>query len=266
MRELLSTLSDIVGPEGVLSGKALEGRAAGIWSKEPFQAMAIIRPKSTEEVAAVLKVCHAVKQSGVPVGGMTGLAGAHKTGASDIALSLERMAAIESIDRRSRKMTVQAGTILQKIQEHAQQANLMFPLDLGARGRRIQDMAQVRRQPVGNVDHGTGHAGQAGAQADARPRQPIAADQFVGMFAGQLGQVAAQGLPRPVDLLLDVALGGGNNTLAFHFRFGLRLVDDLRSAPFRAAYASSPVSDRPFASRPHPRATWRTGSTGLGSS
>jgi FAD/FMN-containing dehydrogenase len=133
MHELLSTLSEILGPEAVLSGIALDGRAAGIWSNEPLQALAIVRPESTEEVAAVLKVCHAAKQSVVPVGGMTGLAGAHKTGANDIALSLERMTAIESVDTRSRKMTVQAGAILQKIQEQAQQADLMFPLDLGAR-------------------------------------------------------------------------------------------------------------------------------------
>jgi len=81
----------------------------------------------------VLKVCHEAKQSVVPIGGMTGLAGAHKTDPGDIALSLERMNAIESIDTRSRKMTVQAGVILQKIQECAEQDDLMFPLDLGAR-------------------------------------------------------------------------------------------------------------------------------------
>jgi FAD/FMN-containing dehydrogenase len=90
MHELLSTLSEIVGPEGILSGKALAGRAAGIWSNEPLQAMALVQPASTEEVAAVLKACHAANQPIVPVGGMTGLVGAHRTGADDIALSLER--------------------------------------------------------------------------------------------------------------------------------------------------------------------------------
>jgi len=133
MHDLLSTLSEILGPEAVLSGKALDGRAAGIWSTEPLRALAMVRPKSTEEVVAVLRVCHAAKQSVVPVGGMTGLAGAHKTGPNDIALSLERMNAIESVDTRSRKMIVQAGVILEKIQHSAAEASLMFPLDLGAR-------------------------------------------------------------------------------------------------------------------------------------
>jgi len=64
---------------------------------------------------------------------MTGLAGAHDTGPNDIALSLERMAVIENLDTQSRTMTVQGGTILQTVQERAAQANLMFPLDLGAR-------------------------------------------------------------------------------------------------------------------------------------
>jgi len=133
MNELLSTISEIVGPEAVLTGSALAGRAAGIWSTEPFQALALVRPASTAEVSAVLKACHEAKQPVVPVGGMTGLAGAHKTGPDDIALSLERMNAIESVDTQSRKMTVQTGAILQKIQERAEQSDLMFPLDLGAR-------------------------------------------------------------------------------------------------------------------------------------
>jgi len=130
---LLSTLIDIVGDSGVLAGEALTGRSAGVWAGGEFQALALVRPRSTEEVSAVLRACNTVGQSVVPVGGMSGLVGAHETGADDIALSLERMATIETMDTQSRTMAVQAGTILQTVQERAADAGLMFPLDLGAR-------------------------------------------------------------------------------------------------------------------------------------
>ncbi len=133
MSNLLSILAEIVGENGVLTGKALSGRSAGVWAGGALQALALVRPSTTVEVAAVLKACNAAGQSVVPVGGMTGLAGAHETGPDDIALSLERMTAIEPIDTQSRTVTVEGGAILQTVQERAADAGLMFPLDLGAR-------------------------------------------------------------------------------------------------------------------------------------
>lgn len=133
MSTLIDQLTEVVGKSGILTGKALAGRSAGIWSGKKLKALALVRPKSTEEVSAVLKICNAAKQSVIPAGGMTGLAGGHESGDSDIVLSLERMNRIESCDPRSRTMVVEAGTILQTIQEKASDVGLMFPLDLGAR-------------------------------------------------------------------------------------------------------------------------------------
>ncbi len=133
MSTLVSQLTEVVGDAGILTGKALAGRSAGIWSGEALKALALVRPKSTEEVSAVLKICHQARQSVIPAGGMTGLVGGHESGDTDIVLSLERMNSIESCDPRSRTMVVEAGTILQTIQEKASDAGLMFPLDLGAR-------------------------------------------------------------------------------------------------------------------------------------
>ena len=133
MSLLLDQLTSVVGEPGILVGKALAGRSAGIWSGGELKALALVRPKSTAEVSAVLKICNEAGQSIVPVGGMSGLAGGHESGDSDIVLSLERMNRIESCDSRSRTMTVEAGVILQTVQEKAIDAGLMFPLDLGAR-------------------------------------------------------------------------------------------------------------------------------------
>lgn len=133
MSNLLATLREIVGDVGILTGDALEGRSAGAWDDDALRALAIVRPGTTEEVSAVLKACNEAGQSVVPVGGMTGLAGGHRTGPDDIGLSLERMTAIESVDPHARTMTVQAGAILQNVQDRAEDEGLMFPLDLGAR-------------------------------------------------------------------------------------------------------------------------------------
>ena len=132
-KQLLERIEAVVGPRGLLTGRQLDGRSAGIWSGHDLEALALVRPQSTDEVAAVMKLCHAAGQVVIPAGGMTGLAGGHESGATDIVLSTERMNRIESIDPHSRCMTVQAGAVLQSVQEAAEDAGLMFALDLGAR-------------------------------------------------------------------------------------------------------------------------------------
>ncbi len=94
----------------------------------------IVKPASTAEVSGVLKICNAAGQALVPLGGKTGLAGGHFATGDEIGLSLERMNAIEEIDEHNRTMTVQAGCILQVAVEAAEEKDLLFPLDFGARG------------------------------------------------------------------------------------------------------------------------------------
>jgi len=130
---LLQDIETVVGKVGLLHGDQLAGRSAGIWSGAELEALALVRPGSTAEVSAVMKLCHAARQAVVPAGGMTGLAGGHESTTADIVLSTERLNRIESLDTHSRCMTVQAGVILQTVQEAATDAGLMFALDLGAR-------------------------------------------------------------------------------------------------------------------------------------
>ena len=131
--ELLRTLEDIVGASGILSGDALAGRSAGIWSKHELRALALVRPRTSAEVSRVLQLCMQAGQPVVPAGGMTGLAGGHESSAADVVLSTELMNRIESVDPAARTMTVEAGAILEKVHEAAAEAGLMFALDLGAR-------------------------------------------------------------------------------------------------------------------------------------
>jgi len=94
----------------------------------------VLRPQSTAQVSAILKICSAAGQPLVPLGGRTGMANGHYQTCGEIGLSLERMNAIEEIDPDNRTMTVQAGCILQVAVEAAEELGLLLPLDFGARG------------------------------------------------------------------------------------------------------------------------------------
>ena len=122
-------LEAVLGEKGLVLGDALSERL--IPHGHPG---VLLRPRSTEEVAAALRLCNDAGQSVVPYGGLTGLVEATTADGSEVAISLERMNAIEEIDIASRTMTVQAGVPLQVVQEAAEAEGLLFPLDIGARG------------------------------------------------------------------------------------------------------------------------------------
>jgi FAD/FMN-containing dehydrogenase len=96
--------------------------------------MAVLRPTTTEQVAAILRLCHDARQPVVAQGGMSGLVDGGTPLGGEVVLSLERMHRIEAIDPQGRTMTAQAGTILQTAQEAAAAQGFLLPLDLGARG------------------------------------------------------------------------------------------------------------------------------------
>lgn len=132
MTELLHELKSLLGEAGVLEGERAAEASHSNWSRlgKPH---AVLRPSSTAEVSRILQLCHTASQPVVPWGGKTGLVeGANADGM--LALSLERMNRIEDIDPAGGTMTVEAGCLLQTVQEAADAHGLFFPLDLGARG------------------------------------------------------------------------------------------------------------------------------------
>ena len=133
MSELIEQLRELLGAGGVLSGDEARSRS-GSWGVNHCAALAVLRPRTTGEISAILRLCHAAGQPVVTEGGKTGLVSGALAGPGEIALSLERMNQIEQIDARSRTMTVQAGATLQAVHEAAEAQSLVMPLDLGARG------------------------------------------------------------------------------------------------------------------------------------
>jgi len=136
MTELLASLRAIVGDANVLTEGDL-GAWEQDWRKRSRgKALAVVRPASTAQVAAVVKACAAAGNSIVPQGGNTGLAvgSVPDESGTQVLLSLQRMNAIRAIDAANLTMTVEAGCVLQALQEAAEQAGFLFPLSLAAEG------------------------------------------------------------------------------------------------------------------------------------
>jgi len=134
---LLDSLRACLGPNGVMTGDEIEPKHLGDWVVKVSPAdgpVAVACPRTTEEVAGVLRACHARGVAVVPQGGLTGLAGGATPTPGCVALSMARMRTIEELDPASSTITVQAGVTMQSIQEAADAAGLLFPLDIGSRG------------------------------------------------------------------------------------------------------------------------------------
>jgi FAD/FMN-containing dehydrogenase len=132
--ELIESVKNIVGPKGLLTGDDVSARPNLSWGQGSCPAKAIVRPASTEELSKVMRLCHERGQTVVPGGGLTGLVNGTTAAPEDIVVSLERMNEIEHFDAEAGSMTVQAGAILQNVQETAREAGWMFAVDFGARG------------------------------------------------------------------------------------------------------------------------------------
>jgi len=130
---LVADLRALVGENGVLTGERLASR---VYDKHvgSVAARVLVRPADTGQVSAVLGLCHSRGQPVVPHGGLTGLVYGCSAQENELLLSSELLNKIESVDVPGRTMRVEAGVTLQRVQEEAERVNLMFPLDLGARG------------------------------------------------------------------------------------------------------------------------------------
>ena len=107
------------------------------WRKRAHgRALAVVRPGSTAEVAAVVKACAAAGTAVVPQGGNTGLVvgSVPDDSGTQVLLSLTRMNRVRAIDGANLTVTVDAGCVLQNLQAAAADEGFLFPLSLAAEG------------------------------------------------------------------------------------------------------------------------------------
>ena len=135
--ELLGALHGVLGDRGLMTDPAeMRGFLTDWRGVLVGSAAAVVRPGSTEEVAAVVKLCAAHGVGIVPQGGNTGLMGGATpyAGHAGIVLSLGRMNRVIAVDAIGYSMTVEAGCVLQTLQELASRHDRLLPLSLGAQG------------------------------------------------------------------------------------------------------------------------------------
>ena len=132
----LDRLRHIVGAANVLTEGDLIAWEQDWRRRVHGKALAVVRPGNTQEVAAVVRACADENISIVPQGGNTGLSvgSTPDESGTQVVLSLTRMNAVRHIDHDNLTMTVDAGCILQSLQEAADKEDFLFPLSLAAEG------------------------------------------------------------------------------------------------------------------------------------
>ncbi|WP_407297606.1 FAD-binding oxidoreductase [Stutzerimonas zhaodongensis] len=135
--DFIREIESVVGAAGMVCDADRMQSYLSDW-RHAYQGKAalVVRPASTEQVAAVIRLCNRYEVAVVPQGGNTGLCGGSIPDASgtQVVMSMTRMSQIRDIDAANETITVEAGVILQQVQEAAAEAGRLFPLSLGAEG------------------------------------------------------------------------------------------------------------------------------------
>lgn len=135
VEELLRRLSCRLDANAVLRGADIgPGYRRDATDGEGAQPDLVLRPRDTGQLADILSACNALGQPLVVQGGRTGLSGGARVLAGEIALSMERMSAVEPVDPLSGHVVAEAGAPLEKVQQLAGDAGFLLGVDIGSRG------------------------------------------------------------------------------------------------------------------------------------
>jgi FAD/FMN-containing dehydrogenase len=136
-QDFLQACRDAIGAAYVVTAEAdTAGYLTDQRGRYTGRALAVLRPGSTEEVAALIRLCAQHRVPIVPQGGNTGLVlgSVPDTSGKAVLVSLTRLNRIRAVDPVNNTMTVEAGCILQDIQQAAAAQQRLFPLSLAAEG------------------------------------------------------------------------------------------------------------------------------------
>jgi FAD/FMN-containing dehydrogenase len=132
---LAGALADVVGTDHVLADPELRaGFERDLTGRFGGDAALVVRPASTEEVAAVVRACGEHRVPIAVQGGNTGMVGGAVPRHGEVVLSLVRLADLEPVDPLTQQIECGAGVTLERVQIAAREAGLDFPVDFAARG------------------------------------------------------------------------------------------------------------------------------------
>lgn len=133
--QVLSLLQARLDKAAILAGDAIDPRYSDdLAGERGARPELVLRPRGTDEVAEILKVCNDACLPLVVQGGRTGLSGGARVLAGEAVLSLERMTTLQELEPTAGTIVADAGVPLQLVQEKADTAGLVFGVDIGARG------------------------------------------------------------------------------------------------------------------------------------
>jgi FAD/FMN-containing dehydrogenase len=135
MNEIFERLKMAAGPNGFSEDpneiaphlEEWRGRAHG-------KSALLLKPQTTEQISAILTVCHQTGTHIVPQGGNTGLVGGQIPLYGEVLLSLKRMNRVREVNARGMTLTAEAGVTLKQAQDAAAADGFLFPLSLGSEG------------------------------------------------------------------------------------------------------------------------------------
>ena len=134
--DIVGELGAIVGPRGLLTGADTAGYAEDWRRLYQGRTPAVVRPASTEEVAAVVRACAASGTPLVPQGGNTSMVGgaSPRANGQDVVLSLSRMNRVRDVDPVDMTMVAEAGVVWKSAQDAAAAAGCLLPLSISSEG------------------------------------------------------------------------------------------------------------------------------------
>jgi FAD/FMN-containing dehydrogenase len=216
LETFLDTLRAAVGPSHVLTDPDLRASYETDWTRRwRGEALAVVRPATTDEVISVLLACAAADAAVIPQGGNSGLVGGSvPRGVADrpqVVVSTTRLRDLEPVDSVAGEVTVGAGVTLAALQAHLRPAGFTFGVDLGARdSATIGGMIATNAGGIHVLRYGTMRAQLLGVEA------VLADGSVVRRLPGMAKDNTGYHLPS--------LLAGSEGTLAVITRAHLRLV------------------------------------------
>ncbi|MEC8001624.1 MAG: FAD-binding oxidoreductase [Pseudomonadota bacterium] len=133
--DIIQELSAVLTPEQVAVDSASLETYGQDWTRfTPPAPTAIVFPRDTADVVAVVECARRCQFALVPSGGRTGLSGGACAANGEVVVSMDKMNAISPVNLTDRTVTVGAGAITQNVQQAARDADLFYPVDFASSG------------------------------------------------------------------------------------------------------------------------------------